>query len=168
MKAMAQVAHATTSRLAAILGSPTGLPSSLAAIAERENVRLGEFTPRHVLAQSVAPELAERTAGVQYPVFYVYCEKITNELREKFRTFSGKARLAVDVRVSHDRLEDLSRILELHVEAVTDVLDSQRGDWGGGIFFAGAYEVTFGATKHGGKNFIQTAKVVFEVDVSIG
>ena len=165
---MAQVAHATTSRLAAMLGSPAGLSSSLAAISQRENIKLGEITPRHVLAQSVAPELAERTAGVQYPVFYVYCEKITNELREKFRTFSGKARLAVDVRVTHDRLEDLSRTLELNVEAVTDVLDSQRGDWGGGVFFAGGYEVTFGATKHGGKNFIQTAKVTFDVDVSVG
>jgi len=165
---MAQVANATTSRLAAMLGSPTGLSSSLAAVAERENVKLGEITPRHVLAQNVAPELAERTAGVQYPVFYVCCEKLTNELREKFRTFSGKARLAVDVRVTHDRLEDLSRTLELHVEAVTNVLDSHRGDWGGGIFFAGGYEVTFGVTKHGGKNFIQTAKVTFEVDVSLG
>jgi len=165
---VAQVAHATTSRLAAMLGSPAGLSSSLAAISQRENIKLGEITSRHVLAQSVAPELAERTAGVQYPVFYVYCEKITNELREKFRTFSGKARLAVDVRVTHDRLEDLSRTLELNVEAVTDVLDSQRGDWGGGVFFAGGYEVTFGATKHGGKNFIQTAKVTFDVDVSVG
>ena len=165
---MAQVTKATTSRLAAMLGSPTGLTYCLAAIAERENVRLGAITPQQVLSQSVAPELAERTAGVQYPVFYAYCEKLTNELREKFRVFSGKARLAVDVRVSHDRLEDLGQMLELHVEAVTDVLDSHRGDWGGGIFFAGKYEVAFGPTKHGGKNFIQTAKVSFDVEVSIG
>ena len=165
---MAQVANASTSRLAAILGSPTGLPFTLAAISSRENARLGQITPPHVLPQNVAPELAERTAGVQYPAFYVNCEKLTNLLREKFRTFSGTARLAVDVRVTHDRLEDLTRLLELHVEAVTDVLDSQRGDWGGGMFYAGGYEVTFGGTKHGGKNFIQGAKVTFDVDVSIG
>ena len=116
----------------------------------------------------MAPELAERTAGVQYPVFYVYCEKITNELREKFRTFSGKARLAVDVRASSDRLESLGQNLALLVEAVTDVLDTHRGDWGGGIFYAGKYEAAFGQTKHGGKNFIQTAKVSFDVEVSIG
>jgi hypothetical protein len=151
-----------------MLGAPTGLPFSMAAISEREKVQLGPIKPQQVLSQSIAPELAERTAGVHYPVFYTYCEKLTNELREKFRTFSGKARLAVDVRVSHDRLEDLGQTLELHVEAVTDVLDNHRGDWGGGIFFAGGYEVTFGATKHGGKNFIQTAKVTFDVDVSIG
>ena len=165
---MAQVANASTRRVAAMLGSPTGLPYALAAVAARENIGLGEITPRQVLPQNIAPELAERTAGVQYPVFYVYCEKLTNSLREKFRTFSGTARLAVDVRVTHDRLEDLTRLLELCVEAVTDVLDSQRGDWGGGMFHAGGYEVTFGATKHGGKNFIQGAKVTFDVDVSIG
>lgn len=165
---MAQVANATTNRLAGWLGAPTGLPSSLAAIAERENLRLGEITPQRVLAQSVAPELAERTAGVQYPAIYVYCEKLTNELREKFRTFSGRARLVVEARVTHDRIEELSRRLELYVEAVTEVLDAHRGDWGGGIFYAGGYEVTFGASKHGGKNFLQTAKVTFDVDVSLG
>jgi hypothetical protein len=72
------------------------------------------------------------------------------------------------VRVSHDRLESLDQLLELHVEAVTDVLDSHRGDWGGGIFYAGGYEVTFAGAKHGGKNFVQSAKVVFDVNVSIG
>ncbi len=74
----------------------------------------------------------------------------------------------MEARVTHDRLEELSRRLELYVEAVTEVLDSHRGDWGGGVFYAGGYEVTFGASKHGGKNFLQTAKVTFDVDVSIG
>lgn len=165
---MAQVANASTSRLTTMLQSPTGLSASLASISARESIRLGEIPPEAVLSQNIAPELAERTAGVKYPMFYVYCEKITNQLREKFRTFSGKVRLAVDVRVSHERLEDLGMSIELYTEAVTDVLDSHRGDWGGGIFYTGGYEVTFGGTKHGGKNFIQAAKVNFEVDVSIG
>lgn len=165
---MAQVANASSGRLVELLKAPTGLPSSLAAISSRENVRLGEIEARSILPQNIAPELAERTSGVQYPVFYVYCEKITNQLREKFRTFSGQARMTVDVRVTHERLEDLGRMLELHAEAVTDVLDTHRGDWGNGIFYTGGYEVTFGSTKHGGKNFIQTAKVTFDVEVSLG
>lgn len=165
---MAQVTNAATSRLAAMLLAPTGLAASLAAIEARENVRLTGIRPQQVLAQSIAPELAEKTAGVQYPAFYVHCEKLTNRLREKFRTFSGEARLAVEVRVSHDRLETLSQMLELHVEAVTDVLDAHRGDWGGGIFYGGGYEVAYAAARHGGKNFVQTAKVTFDVNVSIG
>jgi len=165
---VAQVANNSSGRLAAILNGPTGLANSLAAISSRENVKLGEITPQRILPQNVAPELAERTAGVKYPVYYVFCEKFTNQLREKFRTFSGKARLVVDVRLTHEHLDELGRQLELHAEAVTDVLDSHRGDWGGGIFYTGGYEVTFGGMKHGGKNFIQSAKVAFEVDVSIG
>jgi hypothetical protein len=165
---MAQVANISTTRVAELLRSPTGLVYTLHAIALREGIQDPRIEPHHVLSQQVPPELAERTAGVYYPMFYVYCEKITNQLREKFRTFSGKARLAVEVRVTHDRLEELNKMLELYAEAVTDVLDNHRGDWGNGLFYTGGYEVAYGATKHGGKNFIQSAKVVFEVDASIG
>ena len=76
-------------------------------------------------------------------------------------------KLSVDVRVSQDRLEDIERQLELYVEAVTDVLDANRGDWGQGMFYTGGYEVSFGGTRHGGRNFVQSAKVTFEVDVSL-
>ena len=164
---MARAGSSTTDCVVRMLKEPTGLPFSIAAVAERERFPLIPFDEAQVIAQNISPELAERSAGVKYPAFYVYCEKITNQLREKFRTFSGKVKLVVDVRVSQDRLEDLERQLELCVEAVTDVLDSHRGDWGQGMFYAGGYEVHFGATKHGGKNFVQSAKVVFEADVSI-
>ncbi len=165
---MAQVANASTNRLAAILSSPAGITARLASIAARENIGPAEIGTVQVLTQKVGSELAERSAGAQYPAFYAYCEKLTNNLREKFRVFSGKARLIVEVRVSRDRLEDLGHLLELYVEAVTDVLDLHRGDWGGGMFYAGGYEVVFNGTKHGGKNFIQSAAVALEVDVSIG
>ena len=74
--------------------------------------------------------------------------------------------MVVEVRVSQDRLEELQRNLEAYVEAVGEVLDRNRGGWGEGLFYAGGYEATFGPVKHGGKNFLQVAKVAFEVDVS--
>ncbi len=151
-----------------MLGSAAGLSLQMAAIAEREQIQPGEIPTPQVLAQSIAPDLAEKTAGVKYPAVYVTCEKLSNELREKFRVFSGTARMAVEARVTHDRLEELGRMLEMHVEAVTNVLDANRGDWGSGMFYGGGYEVVFGPARHGGKNFIQTAKVVFDVQVSLG
>ncbi len=151
-----------------MLSGPTGLPYSIAALSEREAEPLGSFEASQVVVQNVSHELAERSAGVQYPVFYVYCEKISNQLKEKFRRFSGQARMVVDVRVSQDRLEDLDRRLGLCVEAVTDVLDSHRGSWGEGMFYTGGYEASFAPVRHGGKNFVQSAKVTFEVDVSLG
>jgi hypothetical protein len=35
------------------------------------------------------------------------------------------------------------------------------------MFYTGGYEAVFGEMKHGGRNFIQTGKIRFEVAVSI-
>lgn len=165
---MAQVESKSTGKILSLLQEPAGLPYFVTSIADREGVRLPAIEPRQVIPQNITPEAVERSAGATYPAIYVYCEKLANSLREKFRTFSGTARMAVEVRVSQDRLEGLERKLSLYVEAVTDVLDARRGDWGQGLFYTGGYEVAFGPTKHGGKNFIQTAKVGFDVQVSVG
>ena len=54
----------------------------------------------------------------------------------------------------------------MYVDAVCALLDDSRGDWGDGAFYAGGYEVAFEAVARGGKNFLQRAKVKFEVEVS--
>jgi hypothetical protein len=91
---------------------------------------------------------------------------VQNNLREKFRTFSGTATMCIEVRVSQDRVDGLEQQLQYLVEAVTDVLDGNRGTWPSGMFYGGGYEVTFSALKHGGKNFLQSAKVRFDVNIS--
>jgi hypothetical protein len=121
-----------------------------------------------VVTQNVAAELAERSGTVKYPAVSVFCEKIANELREKFRSFSGSVRMAIEIRHSQDRLEGIEDAVEQYTEAITSTLSASRGDWGDGMFYNGGYEVTFGAVKRGGKNFAQTAKVTFEVGVSRG
>jgi hypothetical protein len=62
------------------------------------------------------------------------------------------------------RLQDA---LELYTDAATKVLDTNRGDWGDGMFYSGGYEVAFVATKRGGRNFLQVAKITLEIGVSI-
>ena len=91
---------------------------------------------------------------------------MVNSQREKFRKFSGRARLNIEIKVSHTRSEGLERSLETYVDAVTEVLHRSQGDWGRGLGYSGAYEVHFEAVTQGGRNFLQTAKVVLEVDVS--
>jgi hypothetical protein len=149
-----------------MLAGPTGLPQAVGAIAERERLELAQIGAEQVAAQQVAFEVAEKSAGVRYPAVYVYCQGVANLLKEKFRTFSGKVYLAVEVRVTSDRLEDVSRQLQAYTSAVTDVLDAHRGEWAPGMYYAGAYKVEFGPVKHGGKNFLQAAKVQFEVEAS--
>ena len=51
-------------------------------------------------------------------------------------------------------------------EALTQILDANRGSWGQGAFYTGGYEIVFNPVKQGGKNFLQVATVTFEVDMS--
>lgn len=163
---MAILGSAATSRLREMLTASTGLPYAVSAIAERDAVELPSIDPSQVVAQNVANATAERSAGVSYPAVYTYCEGLANLQKEKFRAFSGKAYMVVEVRVTHDRLERLSKNLEYYTGAVTEVLDANRGDWGAGMFYTGGYKVEFGPIKHGGRNFLQVARVLFEVEVS--
>src|SRR5258707_13100960 len=164
---MANVSTRATTRLMQFLLTPAGLSENLAAVAELQGINLPAIAEKQIFTQNVAQELVERAVEVKYPTLLLYCEKINNDLREKFRTFSGKAHMAIEVRVSQDRIEGLEKLLEIYIDTVTRILDQNRGDWGNGMFYTGGYEAVFGEMKHGGRNFIQTGKVRFEVAVSI-
>lgn len=164
---MANIGTRSTNKFLHLLKTPAGLSETLAAVAELQGVVLQPISDKQIFTQNVAQEAVERSVEVKYPTLLLYCEKITNDLREKFRTFSGKAYLATEVRVSQDRIEGLEKSLAIYVDVVTRILDQNRGDWGDGMFYTGGYEAVFGEMKHGGRNFIQTGKIRFEVLVSI-
>ena len=164
---MAQIGTIAVKKAAGLLRAPAGLQAGLAAIAQANRVELPLIELGQIISQNVPAEVIEKSAGTKYPAFHIYCEKLQNTLREKFRQFSGTATLSVDVRVTHDRLEGLDQRLQWYVDALTDVLDTNRGDWDNGLFCTGGYTVTFQPVKHGGKNFLQTAKVSFDVQVSV-
>lgn len=140
------------------------------------NVRVGAITQsdpalqlagiRAILARNANSEISEKGGQVQYPALLVYCDRLSNMLKEKFRRFSGRAHLVVDVRCSQDRLETIETNLQVYVDAVCALLDDARGDWGGGAFYGGGYDVTYEPVTRGGTNFLQRAKVGFEVEVS--
>ena len=164
---MANIGTRTTSKFLQLLTTPAGLSENLAAVGELLGIVLPPVSERQIFAQNVAQELVERSVDVKSPTLLLYCEKISNDLREKFRTFSGKAYMAIEVRVTQDRIEGLEKTLEIYVDTVTRILDQNRGDWGNGMFYTGGYEAVFGEMKHGGRNFIQSGKIRFEVAVSI-
>ena len=164
---MTFVASVVTQKLQIMLSGESGVQAALSVISDLENVNLPPFHEQQVVAQNASPELAERSTVSKYPVLYVYCSKLVNLLREKFRRFSGEAHMTIEVRVSQDRLDELETRVQMYVDAVLQVLDQNRGDWGNGVFYAGEYEVVYGPVKHGGRNFIQIAKVGFAVDMSV-
>ncbi|HYW41653.1 MAG TPA: hypothetical protein VE959_02275 [Bryobacteraceae bacterium] len=161
----AQIGGAATAKVIQRLTGSAGMNSSIAALTEG-SATVSALNAAQVRAQNVSADLAERSGSVKYPAVQVYCEKIANQLTEKFRSFSGKAQMAIEIRHSQDRLDGLQDALELYADAATQVLTAGRGDWGDGMFYGGGYEVAFAAVKNGGKNFIQVAKVTFEIGVS--
>jgi len=136
-------------------------------MAQETSTLLQPIAAQQFFTNNVASEIAEKSEEVRYTAVYVYCDRIANTLTEKFRSFSGHLQMAVEVRVSQDRLDGIEQSAQLYTESVTQTLNQIRGDWGDGLFFAGTYDVSFGPVKHGGKNFLKTAKITFPVEASI-
>ena len=164
---MVLIASLATEKLRSILAGDEGVRATLSIVDDLEGVSLAPFHGGQVVAQNASPDLTEQSSGSKYPILYVYCSKLLNTLREKFRTFSGEAQMTIEVRVSQDRLDDLETRVQMYVDAVIQVLDQNRGDWGDGVFYGGTYEVIYGAAKHGGRNFIQIAKISLAVEISV-
>ena len=163
---MPQVASVTTQKLTTRLTGDNGVSAMVAAAALQFGTPVPAIAAQQILAQNVAAEVVERSSTSKYPLIHVYCSKVVNELREKFRNFSGEAQMVIEARVSQDRLEDMEAHLHIYVDAITQVLDGSRGDWGDGVFYGGGYEIAFGGVKHGGRNFMQTAKITFALGIS--
>jgi hypothetical protein len=163
---MARPGNVAAEKVLGLLTATPGLNSNLDTIGQIVNLPLSPIAGNQIVTRNVAVDLSEKSGNVKYPVVLIYCDKLSNSLKEKFRTFSGQANMVVEIRLSQDKIDGLDSALEMYVDAVTQILDSNRGDWGQGLFYAGGYEVAFGPIKQGGRNYIQIAKITFEVGAS--
>ena len=102
----------------------------------------------------------------QYPALLVYCDSVQNVLQEKFRAFSGRVHLVIEIRQTQEKLDRIESNTQMYVDAVCALLGEARGNWGDGASYAGGYEVVYEPVAMGGKNFIQSAKVNFAVELS--
>lgn len=163
--------------MAGVSGTLTSIVvSTLTSTANGVNVRIGVLVEndsslqavgvRSIVAMNASVEISEKTGYVQYPMMLVYCEKVANTLKEKFRQFSGTAHVVVEARYSQDKLDNLQANAEVYADAICALLDDSRGDWGSGFFYSGGYEVSYAQVVRGGNNFLQVAKVGFDVEVS--
>lgn len=166
MNQLGRIASATTEVLLGLLRSSAGINAAITEIAVERNTSLDEIQESSIRIGYLPPDAAEQGHLTRFPLLTIYCDKVCNLQREKFRSFSGRCRVNIELRVSGQRAEDLSQRLHLYVDALTGVLERSRGDWGQGISYGGGYEVLYAAIKSGGKNYVQAARVVAEVDVS--
>ena len=154
-------------RFLEMLRSEAGLIGALRLLSPLAGPAIPDLLDRQILGSNVGYELLEKTVGAKYPSVHVYCDKVSNTMREKFRSFSGTVQLTAEIRVSQDRLEGIEDTLKQYTDAMTTVLDQNRGDWAPGVQFTGGYEISYQPVKHGGKNFLQTAKINLAVNVSM-
>ena len=158
-----RIVSMATDKVVSRLSGASGISAGLAALSLPPTIAP---QPPRIVSQNVAVELAERAGKSHYPLVHVYCEKIVNDLKEKFRRFSGRVQMVVEIRQSQDRLDGIEESTGAYLDAVLNALTGIRGDWGDGMFFTGAYDVSIGAVKQGGKYFLQVAKVNFDIGVS--
>ena len=90
---MLSIASAATQKLIGILAASGGVPAAMEALTSQQGLTLPQIAPQQIIGQNVAPDIAERSVISKYPLIYVYCGKLVNDLREKFRTFSGDAQM---------------------------------------------------------------------------
>ncbi len=163
---MASIGNTLTAKVADILSSAPTIEDRVAALAAAQGIEMRPAALHPVVVQHTPFDLADKSLQARYPAIYVYCDKLSNTLKEKFRIFSGKGHLQIEVRYSQDRLEEIDARMQLYVEAVCNVLDASRGDWGGGAFYTGGYEAVFSPVRAGGHNFLEIAKIGLEVEIS--
>jgi len=162
----ANIASGTMAKVLSFMQGANGINASLMAMQQGGGLGGAPMPVVQVTAQNAAPDLVERSLAMRYPTANIYCEKVVNTLKEKFRSFSGRVEMVMEIRHSQDGLEGLESALELYTDAASQALDATRGDWGNGMFYSGGYEISFGAVKRGGRGFLQAARIGFDVGVS--
>lgn len=115
---------------------------------------------------SGALDIYEKAESIRYPVAAIYCSGLKNTQREKFRTLSGTASLVLEIRVSGAKAEELETVLNSYVEAACVVLTASRGSWASFGSYSGDYAITFQSIRAGGKHFVKSAKIEFDIHVS--
>jgi hypothetical protein len=153
-------------RIIQLLAANGGLAAWVENVQIETGLPLALVPVSHIVVSAASAELLDKIEQVGYPRVAVYTAKVDNTLVEKFRSLSGTATAAIAISVSSDLIEQTEQNMHFYIEAVTDILRENTGDWGEGLFFSGKYDVQLQAPKAGGIGFVQTAIVSCMISVS--
>ena len=153
-------------KLANLLAGANALEQQISALAQAANVQVPAIPATQIFLSSVSPDLADKNVQLTYPRVCVYSTGLKNSQQEKFRSLSGSISVAADIWTSGNIVSQTDQLIHFYLEAVTQILQKNTGDWGNGIFFSGTYEVSFQQVKAGGLGFVQSAKVTCSLNVS--
>jgi hypothetical protein len=144
----------------------TALQEEISVLSWSCNINLPPIEAAQIILSSASQDMSDRAIQLAYPRICLYGAEIKNAQVEKFRSLSGSLAAVADIWTSGNLISDVDQWIHFYVEAVTNVLRKNIGDWGDGIFFPGAYDVQFQSPKAGGLGFVQVARVTFNLNVS--
>jgi hypothetical protein len=144
----------------------TGLDAEVAAMEENLGYTLPSIPASQIILSSADADITDRRREISYPRIAIYTDRVVNNLKEKFRTLSGSVSVTMAIAASADLVEQVEQWLHFYIEAVTNVLRRNVGDWGNGIFFPGTYDVQIQPPKPGGSGFVQSANIICTLSVS--
>jgi hypothetical protein len=152
--------------VAGLLTGEDGLTAEISVVQASLGYELPGISSSQVILSSADSDIADRRQQISYPRVAVFASRLLNNRQEKFRTLSGNIQVTIAISASADLVEQVELWLHYYVEAITNILRRNAGDWGSGIFFPGTYEVQLQAPKAGGSGFVQSANVFCNVCVS--
>ena len=164
---MVNLCHAALEALRRLIVAEDGANRRLREIEVRDGLRVPGLDSRGVAVRHVAADLFDKNSASVYPHVTLYCSRLVNSGRAKFASFSGSIHVAAEIRVSESSIEALDGSLSRYVEALTGVLEDNRGKWADSVGFDGLYEVRFEPVKIGGRNFLQNARIDIELKANV-
>jgi hypothetical protein len=119
-----------------------------------------------VVLSSASPDLGDKAVQLTYSRVCLYSAGLRNTRLEKFRSLSGSIAVVADIWASANLVDEVDEWIHFYVEAITNILGQNIGDWGDGIFFSGAYDVQFQIPKVGGIGYVESAKLTCNLNIS--
>jgi hypothetical protein len=142
------------------------LPQQITQAAIACNADVPVITAEQVLLSSASPEIGDSNIQLTYPRVCLYSGGVKNTQIERFRSLSGTVSVTAEIWASGNLVTNIDQWIHFYVEAVTNILRQNMGDWGDGMFFSGLYDVQFQSPKAGGLGFVQSAKITCSLNVS--
>jgi hypothetical protein len=153
-------------KVATLLNTNNALAQQIASLAAASNVIIPPIQSSEIVLTSVDPNIGDDNYQLTYPRICLYAGNVKNLKLEKFCHFSGTVSVMADIWASGTLIQQVDQWIHYYVEAYTELLRQNTGDWGDGVFFSGIYEVQFQNPKAGGFGFVESAKVTCLFDVS--
>ncbi|MBV8069258.1 MAG: hypothetical protein JO270_05095 [Acidobacteriaceae bacterium] len=154
-------------KVISMLTTGDALQQALTNIAGAAQITLPQIATTQIAASSAGADLADKNIQLSYPRICLYTNAVQNKKAEKFRSFSGAVSVVAEIWASTNLLTQTDEWIHFYVEAFSEVLRSNVGDWGDGFTFTGKYDVQFQPPKAGGFGFVACSKVTLSCDVSL-